>query len=133
MLKDKGAALGLAFFLALAVFGVWESVSSSPPPEQQRPSNTPDNATSKNQRSVEARVLDRLDSTRIWIGDSEHLEAASTAIIAIFTATLFFATFGQLRHLKRSVALARDEFNAAHRPHIVVRGTTLIPGTTVKT
>jgi hypothetical protein len=44
----------------------------------------------------------------------EVLNASSTMVIGLFTLALFFATYGQLRHLRR-------EFNATHRPRIRVR------------
>ena len=44
----------------------------------------------------------------------ETINAFSTAVIAAFTILLFFATHGQLRHLRR-------EFHASHRPKLVIR------------
>ena len=44
----------------------------------------------------------------------EVINAFSTLVIAAFTLTLFLATFGQLKHLRR-------EFIATHRPRLRVR------------
>ncbi|MGB8363348.1 MAG: hypothetical protein ACLQUZ_06010 [Rhizomicrobium sp.] len=45
----------------------------------------------------------------------EVVNASSTLVIGLFTFALFFATYGQLRHLRR-------EFVSTHRPKIIVRG-----------
>jgi hypothetical protein len=51
---------------------------------------------------------------------STDLAAISTVVIAIFTVTLWRATSGQLREVQKSLKLARDEFNATHRPKIAI-------------
>ena len=47
--------------------------------------------------------------------------AGATIAIAIFTWTLWGATVDQGRLTQQSIELARAEFNATHRPHLVVR------------
>jgi hypothetical protein len=42
-------------------------------------------------------------------------------MIASFTIVLAAVGFRQARLIAKSIALAREEFNATHRPHIVVR------------
>src|ERR1700690_2223222 len=53
-----------------------------------------------------------------WLRDPTNLTAISTAVIAAFTCALFIATYRQLRHLQR-------EFNATHRPKMVVHAIVL--------
>lgn len=54
-----------------------------------------------------------IDAAIEWITDPNKLTAVATVVIAFFTGTLFFATFGQLKHLRR-------EFLSTHRPKIVI-------------
>jgi hypothetical protein len=61
-----------------------------------------------------------------WISDhatviSTVISACATAAIAWFTICLVQATRGQLTKLGESIQLARDEFNATHRPRIRVK------------
>ncbi len=56
----------------------------------------------------------------------EVLNAASTLVIGLFTLALFFATYGQLRHLRR-------DFNATHRPEIIVHSVEHATDTTPET
>src|SRR6267154_4374112 len=55
----------------------------------------------------------------------EAITAAATVAIAAFTLVLWLATSRQARLTAQTIALARDEFNATHRPRIRVRHVTL--------
>lgn len=55
-----------------------------------------------------------------WIGDPINLTAISTAVIAGFTVALVWVSYCQARLIGKSIKLARDEFNATHRPRIRV-------------
>jgi hypothetical protein len=78
-----------------------------------------------NQTSPQARTRADSDNDRktqipfIVFSDVE-MTAWATVIVALFTGTPFLATAGQYRQLRRSVDLARDEFNATHRPKIIL-------------
>ncbi len=61
-----------------------------------------------------------------WITDhatvlSAVLSAISALIVAVFTGCLFWATSRQGKLLRRSIDLSRDEFQATHRPKIIIR------------
>jgi len=49
------------------------------------------------------------------------ITALATIAVASFTATLWWASTSQYDLLEKQIALARDEFNATHRPRLVVR------------
>jgi hypothetical protein len=62
-------------------------------------------------------------SSLIWLVHKAHTyETAITAVftifLAIFTGTLWWATDGMLRATNETIKLARNEFNATHRPKI---------------
>jgi hypothetical protein len=71
-----------------------------------------------------------LDQALIWLRQvaeflnyiSPSMTAIATVAIAAFTLTLWRATTEQGRLTRESIQLARDEFNATHRPRISVRG-----------
>ena len=52
---------------------------------------------------------------------SAVVSAIAAGFVAAFTIKLTRATSGQLKKLGESIALARDEFNATHRPELIVR------------
>jgi hypothetical protein len=58
---------------------------------------------------------------------SAVVSAIAAGVIAAFTVKLTRATSGQLEKLGESIALARDEFNATHRPELMVREVVWIP------
>ncbi|MGH6829122.1 MAG: hypothetical protein ACREFW_09460 [Rhizomicrobium sp.] len=47
--------------------------------------------------------------------------AAATVIIALFTVALAWASWRQARMTRETISLARDEFQATHRPRIIAR------------
>jgi hypothetical protein len=53
--------------------------------------------------------------------DPNNLTAISTFFIAAFTIVLAWVGYRQLRLIRKSIDLARQEFAATHRPQIVVR------------
>src|ERR1700688_3673164 len=53
-----------------------------------------------------------------WIRDPNNLTAISTAVIAAFTIILAGVGYCQARLIRKSINLARAEFNATHRPKI---------------
>jgi hypothetical protein len=62
-----------------------------------------------------------------WEWTADHATVLATVVsavaavaIAFFTVSLSHATRGQLAKLGESIKLARDEFNATHRPEIIV-------------
>lgn len=56
-----------------------------------------------------------------WIVRPENLTAVATLVIAIFTIVLAVVGFVQAELTRRTIALARSEFLATHRPRIRVR------------
>ena len=50
--------------------------------------------------------------------NNNTITALATVVIAAFTGTLWYATTAQGRLTRSSIDLARDEFNATHRPEI---------------
>lgn len=55
-----------------------------------------------------------------WLLDPNNLTAISTVVIAIFTVVLAIVGGRQAQLTRQAIELARDEFNATHRPHIIV-------------
>jgi hypothetical protein len=125
MLKNRGAAVALMALIAVGFYGVRYS---SPPPQNQYPHQQSGKQPNANNQNI---IYTSSSEFFIWFVEPEHLTAISTAVIAFFTATLFFATFGQLRHLRRSVDLARinaDALMAAEGAHLfpIIKGSNLI-------
>jgi hypothetical protein len=58
--------------------------------------------------------------------DSAAITALSTLLIAAFTWTLWLSTRRQWRLTQRTICLARAEFNATHRPHLIVRDISVV-------
>jgi hypothetical protein len=56
------------------------------------------------------------------------ITALATVAIAAFTIVLAIVTNRQARFTRESIELARDEFNATHRPRITVRGFQTLTG-----
>jgi hypothetical protein len=56
-----------------------------------------------------------------WLADPVNLTAISTVVIALFTIILAIVGYCQARLTRDTIRLARDEFNATHRPEIIVR------------
>lgn len=56
-----------------------------------------------------------------WITDPDHITAISTFGIFTFTIVLAFVGWCQARLTRDAIQLARDEFNATHRPRIFVQ------------
>jgi hypothetical protein len=54
------------------------------------------------------------------------ITAIATGIIAYFTWTLWLSTRKQWRLTQRTICLARAEFNATHRPHLIVRDISVV-------
>jgi hypothetical protein len=123
MLKNHGAGLALATLLALGIYATWVSFSSLPPspPKIEAIMGNPPNYVAQNHGTVGFGNASLVENITAWIGQEGRVTAISTVVIAIFTGTLFFATFGQLGQLKKSIDLASAEFNATHRPKLVVR------------
>lgn len=65
--------------------------------------------------------MDRLSAALDWLWRADNLTAVSTLAIAFFTIVLAWTSYCQARLIRRSIDLARDEFNSSHRPRIVVR------------
>lgn len=63
-----------------------------------------------------------------WVKDPNNLTAISTLIIALFTVVLAIVGWCQARLINKSIKLARDEFNATHRPKIIARAFDLLSG-----
>jgi hypothetical protein len=59
-----------------------------------------------------------------WLLDPNNLTAISTLLIAVFTGVLIVVGWSQARATRAVVNLARDEFNAAHRPEITIQSIT---------
>ena len=58
-----------------------------------------------------------------WLKNLDHDDwlAALTGAIALFTAVLAWSTRKLWKAGEKQIALAREEFNAAHRPELIVR------------
>ena len=58
-----------------------------------------------------------------WFGTltDNELIALSTTVIAVFTVALVGVSVVQAHFIRKSIILARDEFNAVHRPRLRVR------------
>jgi hypothetical protein len=63
-----------------------------------------------------------------WFRDPNILTAVSTVVIAVFTVVLAVVGFFQARLIRKSIDLARDEFNSSHRPRIIMRDVWCEPG-----
>jgi hypothetical protein len=94
MLKNRGALAGLAFFLGLGAFAVWQEVST-----QHTPHNTDRNNASKN---AEAHIDPRKPEERI---------ADYTLWLERFTGLLAFVTLIQIGFLLRQIRLTRESID----------------------
>jgi hypothetical protein len=74
--------------------------------------------------------------TTEWFEGLSHddLLTFSTVLIAVFTASLWWSTRRLWKAGERQIRLARDEFNATHRPRVSVRrmGTVFFPNEPIK-
>jgi hypothetical protein len=56
----------------------------------------------------------------IWSFKPEAWTAIATIVIAAFTCTLWLATSRQARLTRQAINLSREEFNATHRPRLII-------------
>lgn len=101
------ALLVCAFCAAFPVAVWWAALPEQPPAEIGKAEQHRDG----NQKS---------ESWSAWI-DSNVVTAAATFVIALFTTTLFFATLGQYRQLRRSVNLAEETAERQLRAYITLK------------
>lgn len=121
-------AIGLVFAGALALSPLDSKSSVSPPEikvhcqsEAQQTNKSDDEGCNKSDHLVIASML----TVFVRKLTPEGVSAAATVVIAAFTVILVLVTNRQAKLTRKSVALAREEFIATHRPRIIVHASEL--------
>jgi hypothetical protein len=104
--------LWAALALLLLATSATEGVPSHKAPDQKHQRHNQDGSTASGLLGVIEMPF--VMTADFFYANREVINAFSTAVIGAFTILLFFATYGQLRHLRR-------EFHASHRPKLVIR------------
>jgi hypothetical protein len=106
-------------------------VCLSPSFETCRDENSANQASTQQLHKNESSLKIVVRCTGTFI-DSNHdsITAIATVFIALFTITLWWASAGQYDLIEQQIKLARDDFNATHRPWISVTSVTINFGLT---
>jgi len=104
-------------------------VCLSPSFEACRDENSANQASTQQLHKNESSLKIVVRCTGTFI-DSNHdsITAIATVFIALFTITLWWASAGQYDLIEQQIKLARDDFNATHRPWIPISRATFNSG-----
>lgn len=115
--------LALATLLGIAIGGlvVWSFQPSANYPTATSQEKTAENSTAEHPRHDEISVPFRERLSAIWERTWEDPIAFYTFVLSVFTGVLGIATISTLVIGIAQIKQSRAEFNAIHRPEIIVR------------